>query len=364
MSELYFKYALYGLASLFLVSVGGNAWTVYKMQRMDDTIQDQLAGILSDNAKKIAEMNETLGTVKSQMVDRATLEQRAEEIISGLDQKTQDAIGKYTSETGAKVDAISRRFVRMQSRVEDGVTRIGDSIGRKKATTPPPKDWKGVSTQDQQWCENRKDERCQPFKFTWESPFSVHGKPVYSFTSRNLWNGEGSGVDFNLAFKVVAITYGEDQSRLGSGAVQNQGIHIYGGYFDDQGKFINIEGLESEMYSGNPNLDPTLLYVPKVDADGGRLTLKRFEPSLLVGSTYQGGEFGLSIGGSFINFDKGQYRLGANFSLTESNQYLGLIGTWHPYIMGKNLNIAPGVGWVYGADQSNTWSLGVHFQVW
>ena len=187
---------------------------------------------------------------------------------------------------------------------------------------------------------------------------------MYSFTSRNLWTGEGSGVDFNLAFKVVAITYGEDQSRLGSGAVQNQGIHIYGGYFDEQGKFISLPGLESEMYSGDPNLDSKLIYVPKVDAKGGRLTLKRFEPSLLVGSTYQWGEFGLSIGGSFINFGKGEYRLGGNLSIGESNQYLGLMGTWHPYIMGKNLNIAPGIGWVYGTDGSNTWSLGVHFQVW
>jgi len=163
---------------------------------------------------------------------------------------------------------------------------------------------------------------------------------------------------------VVAINYGENQSRLGSGAVQNQGIHIYGGYFDEQGKFVALPGLESELMSGDPNFDPLLLYIPKNDAVPQPLTLRLFEPSLLVGSTYQGGEFGLSIGGSFINFSKGQYRLGANFALAESNQYLGLMGTWHPYIMGKNLNIAPGLGWVYGTDGSNTWSLGVHFQVW
>ena len=362
MSELYFKYALYGLASLFLVSVGGNAWSVYKMQRMDATIQDQIAGVLSENAKKIAKMDETLGTVKSQMVDRATLEQRAEEIISGLDQKTQDAIGKYTSETGAKVDSISKRFVRMEARLDQGISRIGKKVDRQRKTPPPPKSWKGVSRQDQTRCADH-PERCEPFEFSWHSPFSLKGKPIYTFSSRNIWEGKGS-LDLNLAFKVVAITYGEDQSKLGSGAVQNQGIHVLGGYFDEQGEFVEIEGLESKLMQGDKNLDPKLIYVPKVDPTNVRLGLSLFEPSLLVGSTYQASEFGLSIGGSFLNLRKGEYRLGANFSLTESNQYLGVMGTWHPYILGKNLNIAPGLGWVLGADGSNTWSLGVHFQVW
>lgn len=361
MPEINIKYGAYALLSLFLISVGGNAWSVYKMQRMDATIQDQLNGILTDNAKKISEINVALGTVKSQMVDRATLDTRASEIIRGLDVKTQEAISKYTSETGAKVDSISKRFVRMESRLEAGITRIGNKVGRRK-TTPPPASWKGISRQDQIRCADH-PERCEPFEFSWHSPFSLKGRPVYSFSSRNLWEGKGS-LDLNLAFKVVAITYGEDQSKLGSGAVQNQGIHVLGGYFDEQGKFVQIQGLESKLMQGDKNLDPQLFYIPKVDPSNVRLGLSLFEPSLLVGSTYQASEFGLSIGGSFLNLSKGEYRLGANFALTESNQYLGLMGTWHPYIMGKNLNIAPGLGWVVGADGSNTWSLGVHFQVW
>lgn len=361
MPELNFKYGIYALISLFLLSVGGNAWSVYKMQRMDSTIQDQLKGVLKANAEKIAAINTKLGTVQSQMVDRATLESRAQEIISGLDQKTQDAINRYTRETGAKVDSISKRFVRMESRLNRGISRIGDRVD-KRATTPPPQSWKGVSKQDQAWCASHSsDERCQPFKFSWHSPFSLRGRPIYSFTSDNLWTGENTGLDINLAFKVISIGYGEDQSKIGSGAVQNQGIHIYGGYFDENGGFVKLPGLESTLLEGDPNL---MLYVPKVDPPTTTLTLRMFEPSLLVGSTFQGGGFGLSIGGSFVNFYGGEYRLGANFAITESNQYLGLMGTWHPIILGKNLNIAPGVGWVYGADGSNTWSLGVHFQVW
>ena len=361
MPEIYFKYGLYALLSVFLVSVGGNAWSVYKMSQMDATIQAQLKGVLSKNAQKISAISTALGTVKSEMVSRKALEEKASEIIGGLDAKTQEAINRYTRETGAKVNAISKRFVHMETRLEAGITRIGNRVDRQK-TPPPPKSWKGVSRLDQTRCKDH-PERCEPFQFTWLSPFNFRGRPVYSFTSRNLWSGDGSGVDFNLAFKVVAINWGEDQSRLGSGAVENQGIHIYGGYFNEQGKFIALPGLESELMSGDPGYDPKLIYVPRKPASP-TLSLKLFEPSLLVGSTYQEGEFGLSVGGSFVNFARGEYRLGANFSITESNQYLGLMATWHPYIMGKHLNIAPGAGWVYGTDGSNTWSLGLHFQVW
>ena len=67
MPELQFKYALYGLVSLFLVSVGGNAWSVYKMSSMQDTISEQLDGKLSETAQQIASINTELGTVKSNM---------------------------------------------------------------------------------------------------------------------------------------------------------------------------------------------------------------------------------------------------------------------------------------------------------
>jgi len=353
------KYGAYALLSLFLISVGGNAWSVYKMQRMNDTIQNQMKGILSENAQKISAIETTLGTVQSHMVDRVTLEQRANAIISGLDQRTQQAISDFKSETGAEIRAISQRFVRMEGKLNRGISSLRSG---REPTPAPPQSWPGVSREDRHRCSDH-PERCEPFEFSWRSPFSFNGRPAYTFRSRNLWAELDNHIDFNLAFKVVAITYGEGDS-LGSGAVQNQGIHIYGGYTDEQGKFVPLEGLESILMAGDPNLDSQLVYIPTTPATSVRLGLRMFEPSLLVGSTFQGGEFGLSIGGSFINFAKGDYRLGANFALTESNQYLGVMGTWHPYIMGKSLNIAPGLGWVIGADGSNTWSLGVHFQVW
>lgn len=361
MPELNIKYGAYALLSLFLVSVGGNAWSVYKMTTMQTTIREQLEGKLDETAKQITKINVDLGTVKSRMVDRGQLDKFAEGIIGELDTKTQSAIRKFSNETGAKVDSISKRFVRMEARLDRGISSIGSKVDRQR-TPPPPKSWKGVRRQDQKRCGDH-PERCDPFEFSWHSPFSLKGRPIYTFSSSNLWEGKGS-LDLNLAFKVVAITYREDQSKLGSGAVQNQGVHVLGGYFDEQGEFVQIKGLESRLMQGDKNLDPQLFYVPKVDPSNVRLGLSMFEPSLLAGTTYQGGEFGLSVGGSFINFYNGEYRLGANFSLTESNQYLGLMGSWHPFILGKNLNIAPSVGWVYGADTSNTWSLGLHFQVW
>ena len=355
------KYGAYALLSLFLISVGGNAWSVYKMKRMNDTIQAQMQGILSENATKISSIETALGTMQSQMVNQATLDAKASEIISNLDSRTQEAIRDFRSETGAEIRAISQSFTNMEGRLDRGISSL--KSGRDRTPTPaPPQSWPGVSREDRNRCSDH-PERCEPFEFSWRSPFSLNGRPIYTFHSRNLWADLDTNIDFNLAFKVVAITYGEGDS-LGSGAVQNQGVHIYGGYFNEQGEFTAIEGLESTLMRGDRNLDPKLFYIPTTPADSVRLGLRMFEPSLLVGSTFQGGEFGLSIGGSFINFAKGDYRLGANFALTESNQYLGVMGTWHPYIMGKNLNIAPGLGWVVGADGSNTWSLGVHFQVW
>jgi hypothetical protein len=360
MPDLDFKHTLYGLISLFLLSVGGNAWSVYKMRRMNTTIQAQMKGILDENATKIASIETSLGKVQSQMVDKATLEKKASQIIGDLDSKTQAAINKFTTETGAEITAINKSFLRMEGKLNKGISSLKSDS--RPPTPAPPKSWKGVSREDRNRCSDH-PERCESFEFSWRSPFSFKGRPVYTFTSKNLWADLDTNIDFNLAFKVVAITYNEGDG-LGSGAVQNQGVHIYGGYIDEKGKFIALDGLEGVLMDGDPNLDQKLIYVPRVTPSNVRLGLRMFEPSLLAGSTYQGGEFGLSIGGSFLNLAKGEYRVGANFIVAQSNQYLGVMGTWHPSIAGKNLNIAPGLGWVIGADGSNTWSLGVHFQVW
>lgn len=351
------KIAAYIASGLLTLSLANNAWMTYKISQLDNTIQKQMNGELSKTARILSETRDEINVVKSQMVSRKELEEQSSKIISNLDQRTQDAIYKYTKETGARVDSISQRVLGMEGRIKKGIGKIGRTV--KEKTAPPPS-WKGVDGLDITRCSDHPD-KCTPFTFEWESPYQVNGKPLARFSSLNLWKGLGS-IDLNLAFKVVAITYGEDQSRLGSGAVQNQGIHVLGGYVQE-GNFVPIPGLESKLLQGDPNLDSKLIYVPKKDAQNSTL-LKLFEPSLLVGSTYQANEFGLSIGASLLNFQKGQYRIGANGVITPSNVFLGAKATWHPYLLGKNLNLAPGLGWVAGSDGTNTWSLGVHFQVW
>ena len=95
-----------------------------------------------------------------------------------------------------------------------------------------------------------------------------------------------------------------------------------------------------------------------------KLGLRLFEPSLLVGVYISRRKFGLSVGGSFLNIRKGEYRLGANFILTEESPYLGATATWHPRIAGKHLKHSIMTRWVIDKEGNNTWSLGVHFQVW
>lgn len=353
-----YKVASVSLASLFALSMGANIWSVYKTSTFEATVQEQLEGKLSATATAISNLNEKVSTINSQMVSRDDLERRSDEIIRGLDEKTQRHIARYQSETGAKVDRIAVRFTRMETRLDKGISRIGGKLDSQRKTPPPPTSWKGVSVEDQHRCSDH-PERCEPFQFSWESPFKVSGSPLARFSSPNIWGGQFA-LDLNLAFKVVTIGYGEDQSQRGAGAVQNQGVHIYAGYVGDNG-FVPIA--EQTLLKGNPNLDPKMFYVPQGDVIKLK-SLRLFEPSFLVGSTYQGGEFGLSLGGSLLNLAKGQYRLGGNVIITESLPYVGAFVSYHHRFLDKPLNLAPSFGWVLGSDQSNTWSLGLQFQVW
>ena len=362
MPDFNFKYALYGLVSVFLLSVGGNAWTVYKITTMQTTIDEQLNGKLGLKASILASLDERLGTGKSKMVTRSELEEKTSKIISGLDAKTQDAIKEVQDKTDSRIDSISEKYFNFEGEIRKGISSLQRRRDKKPPVPPPPKSWSGVKVQDQDRCSAH-PERCEPFEYSWASPLHYRGKPILSFSSDNLWSERGNKINLNLAYKLVAFTLREGDS-LGSGAVQNEGIVISAGYINEKGEFIAIPGLQHTIKRDDPNFDPKIFYVPKVDPFKSRAKLGRFEPSLLVGSTFQGGDFGLSIGGSLVNLYDGEYRMGANFALTESNQYLGVMGTWHPFIAGKNLNIAPGLGWVYGSDGSNTWSLGIHFQVW
>ena len=229
MPDISFNYVTYGFLSLFMLSVGGNAWTVYKTTKMDSTIQEQLSGKLTQAAKDIASLNERVGTIKSKMVNRSELDSFADEVIGNLDEKTQSSIRRYMDKTG-RIDDISERFVKMEGDLDKGIERIGGRTTRVREPKPkPPKSWKGVTRDDQHKCEDH-PERCEPFQFTWESPFSLNGRPIYTFSSKNLWDKERGKVSLNLAFKVVAMTFREGDS-LGSWCGSESRRSRHGGIF-------------------------------------------------------------------------------------------------------------------------------------
>ena len=148
--------------------VGGNAWTVYKTTKMDSTIQEQLSGKLTQTAKDIASLNERVGTIKSKMVNRSELDSFADEVIGNLDEKTQSSIRRYMDKTGARIDDISERFVKMEGDLDKGIARIGGRTTRVREPKPkPPKSWKRRPRDDQHKCEDH-PERCA-------SLFNSHG---------------------------------------------------------------------------------------------------------------------------------------------------------------------------------------------
>lgn len=355
---LTYKVLSVSLVSLFTISMGANLWGAYKMMSFESTVQDQLNGTFTKTADLIRKVDERIGTVESTMLTQEDLEARAKQIISGLDVQTQKHIKEFQEETGAKIKSISERFTTMEVTLE-GKARLGGRRDKREKTPTPPATWKGVSREDLFRCEDH-PEKCAPFEFEWESPYRFQGSSIARLSGANIW-GDEFRLKLNLAFKVVTIGYGEDQSKRGAGAVANQGLHIYAGYVDEDGKFVTLA--EQKMLKGNPLLDSKVFYIPQGDLDKSS-ALELFAPSFLVGTTYQEGDLGLSLGASLLNFSKGRYRLGGNFVISSSKPYVGAFASYHPLIGGRNLNLAPSLGWVLGADQSNTWSLGLQFQVW
>lgn len=367
MLKRHISYVAYVLGSLGVLSVGANAYQAHKYNRMVDTIQNQLKGELSENARLLSEMRTEIGAVKSQMVTQGDLDKKSEAIISGLSQNTQEAIRKYQDETGAVISSISEKVTSMDLKLK-GQGRVGsrpnnrstatNQIVSKPPTDTPSSDWLVVTDDDINKCAEN-PHMCDPLVFSWTTPY---GKPFASFTTDNLWAGDYS-LDLKMDFKVVVIEYSEDQSNLGAGAVRNQGLHIMAGYINEKGEFVTLA--EDKMYEGNPNLDSRLFYTPKVDPPSIKLRkLKLFEPSLLVGAAYLDKMFGFSVGASLLNIQGGDYRLGVQVVLNNKQPSLAGVMSYHPYILGKYLNVAPALGWAMGMDGSSTWLAALLFQVW
>jgi len=351
----HFMYAIYALSGLTLVSVGANAYQTYRINTLSDTIQKQLRGELSEAAMGISQTRQDIKTLESQMVTGRELSSRIENILEGLDKSTRDSIERFQAETGAKIDSISVRMTSIEAKLK-GKAKVGT-----EPTTPiqpPPASWQGITNEDAARCVSFPS-FCDPLEFTWSTPY---GKPLASFFTDNFWGGDYT-LELKLEFKAIVIEYAEDQSSIGSGAVRNQGLHILAGYTNEKGDFIPIA--EDKLMQGNPNLDSRFFYTPKVDPQNIKLKkLRLFEPSLLVGISYLDKLSAFSAGASLLNLQGGDYRLGVQMALTNKQPYLAGVVSYHPYVLGKHLNISPAVGWAVGMDGSNTWVAGLYFQVW
>ena len=349
-----FMYAVYGLIGVILISVGSNAYQAHKLNNLSETIQKQIKGELTETARLISQSREEINAVRSSMLTERELSNRVEAILGGLGKDTRESIERFQQETGARIDSISVRISSMETRLK-GQARVGSE--KAPPPSPPPTSWKGVTKEDASRCVAYPD-LCDPLEFSWATPY---GKPLASFTSDNIWSGEYN-LDLSLEFKAVVIEYAEDQSNLGAGAVRNQGLHIMAGYTNAKGEFVTIA--EDKLVEGNPNLDSRFFYVPKVAPSSIKTSLKLFEPSLLAGVSYTQQVFGFSVGASLLNLSNGEYRLGSQVVVTSKGLLLAGVLSYHPYLLGKHLNVAPHLGWAVGMDKSNSWLIGLSFQVW
>jgi len=193
----------------------------------------------------------------------------------------------------------------------------------------------------------------------------VNGKTIALFSTDNLWKGDlgDYDLDLNLAFNITAITHRANTDRPEDGLVRNQGIHVMAGYLDEKGDFVMLA--EDKILSDDPRFQgltltsPTEVYTPD--------KLDTFELSFLsgLGYVFQDG-LAASAGASIVNLADGEYRLGAHglFSIGKGVG-AGLFVTWHPSLFGKQLNLAPFVGYNYMIkDGYHAPSLGLYFKMW
>ena len=346
--------AMYVFLGLFSLSVVGQGWVAYKTSQLDSLIEEQLEGKLSATAREIVSLREEVKTARASLLKASEVQERASVLMEGMSAETRARIEAFIDETGAKIEDISVRFTSIETTLKRGSATRGAKP--PTPTPPPPPEWKGVSAEDQKRCESY-PEKCAPFPFTWEANERVNGKSIGVFSTPNLW-GEEFSLRLNLAYRVQAITF------RGEGVVRNQGVYIQAGYFNDKKEFVMVA--EDKLLSGDPNLDPQLFYTATTSTITPSVkSLRLLEPSALVGVNWALGGFGLAFGASLLNLNEGRYRLGGNITLVSGGGVLaGVMGSYHPRILGKNINIAPSVGAAWDTQLTTHLTLGLFFQVW
>jgi len=345
------------------ISTALQFWNSYKQKELESTISKQLKGELSANAREISKLRTDIKTAQSKMLSYDDMQNRTEEIIQSIGESSQ-GLQKHLDSTDAKIISYQKRFSRIESRLENGISKISGKVDRKAPPPKPTKEWKGISENDFLTCFHHYDPvKCPEISYSWNTSEQNKGKPIAGFKTDNLWLSKAGNIDLNLAFRVDVITYSEDQSKLGSGAVKNQGIYVKAGYLTQEGEFKTIA--EDKLIEGDPNLDPKFFYVPTVPY-GHSKKYGLFEPAYYVGLALlpmEEYDIGLIGGGSFVNVLDAKLRLGGIAYISNSYFGVGASLSYHPKIGGKYLNFAPNISYLFSAERNNL-SLGMLFQVW
>ena len=358
--EAQIKYWLIGFGSLFAISLGGQAWNAFEISRMDNNIQRQLRGELNQKEQLLTALNERLGMFESQMLTRAQLAEKAEEIISGLGEQTHDEIERYMEATGSEIEQISSQMTRAVGEVRGGSSRVRTPPTPAPPRVDPQTAPSPISSRDVGLCRNDPS-KCDQFFYEWRSSYQVGGEPMATLLLPDFWNPEGdSNLRLNLAFKVTSITF---RQARGEGVLKNQGVLVQAGYYDEEGEFHQVAS--SEMRAEDNGVDNRLFYLPTETVEPN-LSLNWFEPSILAGVSYRiGGGFGLAAGAGLLNW--GGFRFGGLGVIDEEHIGAGLFTSYHPSLLGKELNIAPfaAVSWgIFGEMGTPSVSAGLLFQVW
>lgn len=360
----YAELSKYVLGVALFLSTALQFWNNYKQQKFESTIQQQLQGVLKGNAQEIARIDGELKTAKSEMISYEQMEKRTNQIISAVGTQTQ-ALEDHLKKTDAKILSYSSRFTAIEKTLKGGKIKVRvEGREKPKEIKQPTQDWRGVDADDFLTCVHYYDpDKCPPISYTWAMQYQNKGKSIAQFTTRNLWLEEAGQLDLNLVFKVDVLTFGENPDSLGSGAVQNQGVYIKGGYFSEDGKFITI--VEDKLIEGDPNLDPRFFYVPSVPY-GHTKTYGTYEPAYYVGLGLLPTEeydMGIQAGGSFVNLFDAKLRMGGVGYISNTHFGIGPSISYHPKIGGKHLNFAPNLSYLFSSVRNNL-SLGLLFQVW
>jgi hypothetical protein len=358
--ESILKRAIYGFATLYLLTTGAQIWSSLQIGYIEDRIRDQIEGKLDEQARELQRVRSEVGLAKAKMVELSELEAHTQRAFERLSDETQARIEKYKDETNAQVSSLSTRIRRVDAHLTSGLADVGQKVAKN---TPPPPKWKGVKKEDVDWC--RQDPtKCDPFPLTWRYP--TRENPVATFASESIWGDEFS-LSLSLRFRVTTVGFRDKE-----GVVENQAVFFDVGYEDKEtGEFRVLQNF-SIKEGDSPETD-MFFHTASVNPDLFQNNLDFFEPTLLLGASFSptlvdgstlNFRTGLTVAGGLINLRKGEIRIGANGVISSELVGAGAFASYHPTLFGKSFNLAPMMGVLFDSQLQTSMQVGLVYQLY